>query len=102
MAIATDEQVQRFADERIRVRAEQVRDLLNAINDDIAGIDSVYAALTQPEPTWADDRADGPPNLLSVNDVLAINACMHDLQTAISGNANLAVLLKACVRPVNR
>ncbi len=100
MTMATDAQVQNFVDTRLRPRCEQIRALYTDIADDIAAIDSVYAALTQGSPTWTDGRTDGPPNLLSVADVLSINALLNDLKTAISGDSNYATALKACVRPV--
>ncbi len=100
MANASDAQVQRFVDERIRVRVEQIRALRLAIADDIASIADVYAALTQEEPTWSDSRTDGPPHLMTPGDVLAINTLYTDLLAAIDGDAQLPVLLNACVRPV--
>ena len=98
---ATDQQVQTFVNERIRPRCEAIRSLLIAMEDDIAAIDDVYAALTQQNVTWEDDRTDGPPHLLTPSDVLAINTILNDLKTALRTNAQLPIVLKACVRPVN-
>lgn len=98
---ATDEQVQRYVDERVRVRCEEIRALLNAINDDKAAIDDVYAALTQPNPTWTDNRTDGVPHLATPNDVLAWNTFITNLKTTMEGDAQLPVVLSLCVRPVN-
>lgn len=100
MPLATDPQVQQFVNERLRPRAEQIRALLLAMEDDRAAFDDIYAALTAPAPTWDDERADGPPHLLTGNDVLALNTFLYDTITAMRGNAQLPVVLKACVRPV--
>ncbi len=96
---ATDTQVQHFVDERIRVRCEQIRNLYNAMLDDIASIDDVYNALAS-NPTWSDNRTDGPPHLLTPNDVLAVNSFLHDVSDAIANNAQLPIVRKACVRGV--
>jgi hypothetical protein len=100
MANATDHQVQVFVDERIRPRCEAARNLAAAMLDDIAEISSVYAALTQQSPTWTDSRSDGPPNLALPSDVLAINSFIHDISTAITTNAQWAIVQKLCIRPV--
>jgi len=100
MAAASDQQVQQFVDQRLRPRSEAARALLLSIEDDIAAIDDVYAALTAPAPTWSDDRTDGPPHLLTASDVLAINTFINDVRTAIRNNAQLPIVLKACVRAV--
>lgn len=98
MANATDEQVQSYVDSIIRPRCEQLRNILALITNDLALIDDVYAALTQPVPTWADSRADAPPHLLTGSDVLAVNTLLNDIKTLIDGNAQKPVMLKACVR----
>lgn len=100
MANATNAQVQAFVDNRIRPRCEQIRALRTAIADDIAAIDSVYAALTQATPTWVDTPTGAPPNLLAPADVLSVNTLLNDLKAAIDGNTRYPVALKACVRPV--
>jgi hypothetical protein len=107
---ASDVQVQAFADQRVRVRAEQFRALANAFRDDKAAIDDVYAACAQQSPTWADNRTDGPPKLLTPQDVLVFNAFASLLLKCVDGTAtlqdvadlhsNLAVFQAACVRPV--
>lgn len=111
MAIATDVQVQHYADERVRVRAEQCRALINAMRDDKAAIDDVYAACTQQSPTWVDGRTDGPPRLLTAQDILVFNAFISLFLKCIDGTAvtqdvndmhtNLSVFQSACVRPLN-
>lgn len=95
---ATDLQVQQFVDQRIRPVAERSRELLRNLEDIISTIDDVYAALTQETPTWTDTRQDGPPHLLTPSDVLAINTFVNDMKTAIRDNAQLPIVLKACVR----
>lgn len=100
MPIATNQQVQAFVDQRIRPHAELVRSLALEYADDISEIDDIYAALTQPSPTWTDNRTDGPPHLLTPPDVLAINTFMNDIKAAILNDAQYAIVLKACVRQV--
>ena len=97
---ATNAQVQAFVDQRVRVRAEQIRALVLALQDDRAAIDDVYAACAAQSPTWTDDRTDGPPHLLAPSDVLAYNTFAADVITALTGDAQYSVVLKACVRPV--
>lgn len=97
---ATDAQVQNFVNTRIRPHCELARALALAFADDIASIDDIYAALTQQSPTWTDDRTDGPPHLLTPDDVLAINTFLNDIKTAITTNAQYPIVLKACVRAV--
>jgi len=101
LAIATDQQVQTYVNERLRVRAEQIRSLVIAMQDDKASIDDIYAATTQPNPTWTDNRTDGPPHLLVPTDVPSFNAIITDILTAITEHSEYPNLLKACVRPVN-
>jgi hypothetical protein len=69
------------------------------MEDDQTAIGDVYAHLVD-SPTWTDSRTDGPPYLLSANDILAWNAFVSDTVTAMRNNANLAVALKGCVQPV--
>lgn len=97
---ASDQQVQSFVDTRIRVRAEAIRALEVAMSDDIASIDDVYNALAN-NPTWEDNRTDGPPHLMTPSDVLAINSFLHDIRDAIVNNAQYPIVQKACVRPVS-
>ncbi len=73
MAIATDQQVQRFADDRVRARCRQIRSLYLACKSDKQAFDDIYAALTQQNPTWTDSNTFSPPHLLTGNDVLAWN-----------------------------
>jgi hypothetical protein len=99
--MASDQQIQNYVDQRIRPHAELLRALKLSYEDDISTIDDIYATLTAPNPTWVDNRNDAPPHLLTVNDVLAINTFMNDIKNAISANAQLPIVLKACVRNIN-
>lgn len=99
--IATDQQVQTYVDQRVRVRSEQIRALLLSMQDDKNAINDVYAALTQPTPTWKDNRTDGVPHLLTPSDVLAWNTFISDALTSMNGDAQLPVVQSACVRPVS-
>ncbi len=102
MSAATDAQVQSYVDSRFRPRAEQLRALYLNMKDDKALLDDVYTALTEQNPTWADNRLDFPPHLLTSSDVLAMNACFTALIGLLEGAevGNYATTLKACVRPV--
>lgn len=110
MAAATDLQVQRYVNERVRPWSEQLRAAYLAAKDHKAAIDDVYAALTQQSPTWADDRVDGPPHLLSKEDVLAWNTFINRFIDFVEGGltdankndagAQYAKVLQACVQPV--
>lgn len=93
---ATNEQVQTFVNERLRPFAERARALYLLSVDHRAAIDDVYENLTT-SPTWTDDRTDGPPHLLVPNDVLAMNSFMAAFNTFVEGNAEWAIILKACV-----
>ncbi len=77
MAAATDQQVQTYVNERLRVRAEQFRAINLAMTDDKIAITDVYDAC---EPavsaTWDDERTDGPPRLLTAQDVLVYNTIL--------------------------
>lgn len=96
---ATNQQVQSFVDQRVRKRCEAARALMLAMADDISSIDDVYNALAS-NPTWTDQRTDGPPHLLIPSDVLAFNTFLHDIRDAILNNSQYPIILKACVRPV--
>jgi len=99
MAAATNEQIQRFVNERFRPWAEAMRAVYLQAKDHRASLDDVYEALNGAN-TWDDNRSDGPPHLLSDNDVLAWNTFMANLITFIEGQAEWSVVLKACVRGV--
>jgi hypothetical protein len=97
---ATDMQMQDYCDQRIRVRAEQVRALLAAMQDDKASIDDVYTRASDAGSPWADARTDGPPHLLAGSDVLEYNTFITNLIAAIQNDAQWPTVRKACVRPV--
>ena len=113
---ATDQQVQNYCDQRIRVRAEQARALVLSVRDDKAAIDDAYARAAS-NSAWADARTDGPPHLLqcgnsvSPDDILNYNAFISALVAILDGTGNdannaatvrstWAVFQRACVRPV--
>ena len=110
MAEATDQQMQMFANERVRVRAEQMRALYNALKDDKLAIEDIYERAVGVDP-WSDARTDGPPTLLNQQDMLVYNAVISHLAKCIEGTASLseiadlaanwAVFQAACVRPVS-
>lgn len=111
MAAATDQQVQQYVNERLRVRAEQFRAINNALNDDKLALNDVYDACDPPnEATWTDDRNDGPPRLLTAQDVLVYNTIISMWQKFRDGTATLddvaafaanwATFQTACVRAV--
>jgi hypothetical protein len=113
---ATNLQVQKWSDQRTRVRAEQVRAVRVALVDDNASIAEVYANLTG-SPDWADGRDDGPPSLLTPSDLLAFNTLSDNLAKILDGFAfaddaakaaavtaiqgQLAIGAKCCVKPLS-
>jgi hypothetical protein len=109
MAQATDQQMQVYADQRIRPRAEQARALIASLRDDKASLDSVYERANGVEP-WADARTDGPPKLLTQQDMLVFNSVATLLLKCVDGTAtveevgqlaaNWPVFQSACVRPI--
>ena len=94
---ATNIQVQQYVNERVRVRAEQLRAVYLAMQDDKAAIDDVYANLSG-TPDWTDNRTDGPPALLEPSDVLAYNAFLTAAIAFFEGDSNWPVVRAACVR----
>lgn len=118
MPAATDQQMQTFADQRIRPFAELFRALHGRAVDDAAAIGDEFTRAAN-GPLWADARTDGPPHLLasgpgaSPDDLTNYNALVVALNTILAGTntaqdaanaatvrANYAVLMRACVRPV--
>lgn len=96
MAQATDTQVQRYADERLRPRAEQLIRILNALTDDRGAIDAVYDRLVNGA-AWTDARTDGPPALLSGSHLLAYNTFAADLIAFIQAHNSWGVVRSAAV-----
>jgi len=113
---ANDQQMQTYADTRIRVFAEQARAAYLAAKDHKAAIDDEYARATGVS-RWNDARADGPPHLLQAgnsanpDDLTNFNAFVTAFTTIIDGTATgsdaanaaamrsaWAVLMRACVR----
>jgi hypothetical protein len=114
MPTATDQQMQTYTSDRVRVFAEAARALLIAARDHKAAIDDVYARANGGA-LWSDNRTDGPPHLLAAgsganpDDVLNFNAAVSALIAIIDGTGNDAanaaalrgawpVLMRACVR----
>jgi cephalosporin hydroxylase len=99
MALATNQQVQAYSDQRVRVRAEAFRALVEACADDKLAIDDVYAACSQPSPTWTDGRTDGVPHLAAPSDILAYNELITSFAAWVAAEGNYAVVQKLCVNP---
>ena len=117
---ANDQQMQQFANERIRPRAEQARAFFNALRDDRASINDVYDR-ADGGAAWNDNRSDGPPRLLTSQDVLTFNTVAAKLVQIIDGEesgsqseiegqrsayiadlrANWAIFQQACVRAIS-
>jgi hypothetical protein len=110
---ATDVQMQTYADQRIRVRAETFRALVNSSTDDKNNITDEYARASSAI-AWADARTDGPAHLLQAgnnanpDDFLNYNALITTFLALIAGTASptevaafpgqWAVFQRACVR----
>lgn len=107
---ATNQQVQVYCDSRIRPRAEQFRALAIACADDKLAIEDVYQNVVDAESTFEDSRTDGPPSLLTRQDVLVYNSIISIYAKIIAGTAtaqdvidfaaNWPVFQAACVRGV--
>lgn len=98
--IATDAQVQKYVNERVRVRSEAIRNLYLACKDDKATIDDVFSAVSAATPTWSDNRTDGPPHLLVPNDVLSFNTFITNFIAFVEANGQYPVIQKSCVRGI--
>ena len=101
MASATNQQIQAFSDNYIRPFCEAARALQMAAANIPASDNDVYAALTQANPTWTDERSDGPPHLMMPSDILAVNAFAAAISSAMTGNANWPVILACCISQVS-
>lgn len=115
MAEASNQQMQSYADQRVRVRAEDLRDVFAKLADDKAAIDDIYARAAGSS-RWNDARQDGPPHLLqsgnsaNPDDMLNYNALISTLLDLKAGTATSqqvaafpglwATFQRACVRPV--
>lgn len=116
MAAATDAQMQQFANERVRVRAEQARELVAALRDDRTAIDDIYARAVS-NSRWTDARTDGPPTLMQSGNsanpdhMLVYNTVAEKLLKCVDGtatlqdiadlSANWPTFMDACVRGVD-
>ena len=110
--MATAKQIQTFLNDRYRRRAEQIRSLLLAMEDDKLAFDAIYAELTDPngKAGWADDRTDGPPHLATANDMLAFNTVETALVDFLRGTLSadrikeasnqMPVVRRLCVTPL--
>jgi hypothetical protein len=106
---ATDQQMQQFADARVRPRAEQARALVASLRDDRAAIEDVFDRAANGA-AWNDARSDGPPSLLTSQDMLVYNSVAVLLLKCVDGTAsaqditdlaaNWPVFMSACVRPI--
>lgn len=113
MAQATDQQMQTYAG-RIRTGSELFRQLKNKFADDKAAIDDIYDRAANGA-AWNDNRTDGPPKLLTSQDMLVYNAFISNFNSLLTGTGendagkaaivnsirdNLAVFQSACAQPV--
>lgn len=109
MPMATDTQMQAYADQRVRPTAQTWRNLVASLRDHKAAIDSVYERAVSAD-AWNDNRGDGPPKLLVNQDMLNFNSFITLLlklidtgltaQEVTDFRAQLAPLLTACVNPL--
>ena len=110
MAVASNQQVQRYVDGRVRVRCEQIRNLYLACKDDVATLGDAYENLStggDGKQEWEDSRADSPPHLMTPSDVLAWNTFVEGFIKLVEGtfsekeaSQQFPVVLRSCVRPV--
>lgn len=107
MVEATNIQMQSFCDQRLRIRAEQIRALYLACKDDKLSLDDVYARSVGIN-RWEDNRTDGPPHILesgngaNPDDIGNYNEFITDFIEFIelTKKNSYAVLIKSCVRPI--
>lgn len=97
MPITEEQQCQQWSDEVTRPLCEATRSLLAAYDDWHNRFGDLYAYLNG-TPTWEDNRTDGPPHAVLASDLLAINTFVENMRTAISGDAQLPIVLKVCAR----
>lgn len=86
MPNATDPQMQKYADDRIRTFARALYVLIDAARQHKAAIDDCYARATSAQ-QWADARGDGPPHLLAAGNAANPNdfTNFNSLITALIG-----------------
>ena len=115
MAIATDKQVQAWADQKSRTFCEALRGIKLSADSQNAAVADIYNACNQGSPTWSDNRHDGPPHLLTPADILSLNTVCVRLSAIFDGTlatdadkiaavndlaSQWPIVLKTCVRPV--
>jgi hypothetical protein len=113
--VATNQQMQSYADGRIRPFAESIRSLLAQAQDNVTAIADEFSRSSS-GPIWNDARADGPPHLLAAGPgsspddvsnfnaflVAFINLCTTSAANSISGmSGQYGVLQRACVRSIS-
>lgn len=106
---ATDQQMQTYADGRMRKRAEGFRAIVDSARDDKASIEAVFDRAANGA-AWNDARTDGPPKLLTQQSFLVYNSVITLFLKCIDGTATLQDLSdlhgnwpqfqELCVRPV--
>lgn len=90
MAEATNAQMQKYCDERIRPFAESWELLIARAREHKLAIDDAYARAAGTN-AWADARTDGPPHLMQAgnsanpDDVLSFNALISSLIALADG-----------------
>lgn len=108
---ATNEQVQEWVNQRMRVRCEQLRALFVLMEDDKATIDDIYANVSDGGSTFADNHPANPPHLVTKQDILGYNTFITmilKLKTgglttaeAADANAQWPIIIDSCVRSLN-
>lgn len=110
MPEATNEQVQAFVNERVRPLSELVRKTMIMATDFKDSFGDIKLNVNNPATTWADNRTDGPPFLLTPSDIMECSRFVDDLLTfkdgtfadltaANRGGLKWPKMLQACVRP---
>lgn len=117
MAEATNQQMQRYSDERVRPFAQLLRAVFAAGADHFAAIGDAFERATSGN-RWDDNRTDGPPTLLasggnadpdSIENFNLLLVRLEQLRTGTFANVGEAnqfaalwlVLQDACVQPLN-
>ena len=96
----TNAQAALLPNQRLRVRAEQLRAIYGSILDDVANYSGDLQAYFEPaaNSAWVDIRTDVPHDV-SAADIAAFQALLSSLEASFSP-ATLALLAKFCVNPV--
>lgn len=88
MAAATNDQVQHFMDERVRVSCEEILLWILKRQNDAANLDDVYENLNN-SPTWTDGRTSGVPHLAVPQDFFAWNTFIQGLLAVVVNGATI-------------